>query len=72
VSIATADGEDYADRMSEQDVTRFRKQAEECRKQAERSVNVLDKDAWLRLAADWIRLAENGEKRRSVFPPPHE
>jgi hypothetical protein len=31
---------------------------------------MLDKEAWLRLAADWIRLAENAEKRRSIFPPP--
>jgi hypothetical protein len=43
---------------------RFRQEAEECRKLAERSASQLDKEAWLRLAADWIKLAENAEQRR--------
>ena len=34
--------------MSEQDVARLRAQAEECRQQAERAINPLDKEAWLR------------------------
>ena len=55
--------------MTDTDADRFRKEAEECRKQAERSVSQLDKDYWLRLAADWINLAENAEQRRSKFWP---
>jgi hypothetical protein len=46
------------------DADRFREEAEECRKLAERSASQLDKEAWLRLAADWIKLAENAEQRR--------
>jgi hypothetical protein len=50
--------------MSKTDADRFRQQAEECRKLAERSASQLDKEAWLRLAADWIKLAENAEQPR--------
>lgn len=32
---------------------------------AERSVSPLDKEAWLRLAGDWIKLAENAAQRRA-------
>ncbi|KJC52198.1 hypothetical protein UB31_09655 [Bradyrhizobium sp. LTSP849] len=49
----------YPDGMSEQDVARFRAQADECRQQAERAVSALDKEAWLRLAGEWIKLAQN-------------
>ncbi|WP_187436980.1 hypothetical protein [Bradyrhizobium rifense] len=44
--------------MSEQDVARFRAQADECRRQVERAINPLDKEAWLRLASEWIKLAQ--------------
>jgi hypothetical protein len=50
--------------MPETDSDRFRQEAEECRKLAERSVSHLDKEAWLRLAADWIKLAEEAAERR--------
>jgi hypothetical protein len=40
--------------MSEQDAIRFRKQAEE----AERAISVLDKEAWPKVASEWIKLAE--------------
>jgi hypothetical protein len=50
--------------MAETDAERFRQEAEECSKLAERSVSQLDKEAWLRLAGDWIKLAENAEERR--------
>jgi hypothetical protein len=53
--------------MSDDDAVRFRKQAEECREQAAKAVSPLDKEAWLRLAADWIKLAQNAEERRSRF-----
>jgi hypothetical protein len=51
--------------MAETDAERFRQEAEECRRFAERSASQLDKEAWLRLAGDWIKLAENAEQRRS-------
>ena len=55
--------------MTDTDADRFRKKAEECSQQAERSVSQLEKEHWLRLAADWIKLAENAEERRSKFWP---
>jgi hypothetical protein len=51
--------------MAETDAERFRQEAEECRRFAERSASHLDKEAWLRLAADWIKLAENAEQPRA-------
>jgi hypothetical protein len=51
--------------MAETDAERFRQEAEECRGFAERSASQLDKEAWLRLAGDWIKLAENAEQQRS-------
>jgi hypothetical protein len=46
------------------DADRFRKQAEECREQAEKAMSPLDKEAWLRLAGEWIKLAMTAEGRR--------
>jgi hypothetical protein len=46
------------------DADQFRQEAEECRKLAESAVRESDKEAWLRLAADWIKLAESAEQRR--------
>jgi hypothetical protein len=37
---------------------RFRKQANGCHQQAALAVNPLDKDAWLLLADDWIKMAQ--------------
>jgi hypothetical protein len=42
--------------MSE-DAASFRKRAEECQQQAERAISPLDKEAWLRLAEEWLKLA---------------
>ena len=43
------------------DPDRFRKHAEECHEQAAR--NPVDKEAWLRLADDLIKIAEGVEKQ---------
>jgi hypothetical protein len=51
--------------MSVSDVDRFRKEAEEARRQAERAISSLDKEEWLRVAAEWIKLAQDAEKRRA-------
>jgi hypothetical protein len=53
--------------MTETDAERFRQEADECRNLAERSASQLDKEAWLRLAGDWIKLAENAEQRRAKW-----
>jgi hypothetical protein len=51
--------------MSVSDVDRFRKEAEEARRQAERAISSLDKEERLRVAAEWIKLAQDAEKRRA-------
>jgi hypothetical protein len=51
--------------MTEIDLERLRKEAEECRQQAEKTVAPIDKEAWLRLAADWTKLAKDTGHRRS-------
>jgi hypothetical protein len=60
VSDATMD---YWEGMSEQDVARFRAQAQECREQAERAASPIDKEAWLRVAGEWIKLAQEADAR---------
>jgi hypothetical protein len=40
--------------MSDDDADRFRRQAQECVQQAERSISPLDKETSLRVAAEWI------------------
>ncbi|MET4520161.1 hypothetical protein [Bradyrhizobium sp. I1.7.5] len=44
--------------MNEEEADRYRTEAEECRRLAERAIKQSDKEAWLRLAADWLKLAE--------------
>jgi hypothetical protein len=50
--------------LSSDEATRFRKQAEEARQHAEKAISPLDKEAWLRVAGEWIKLAESAEARR--------
>ncbi|MBR0734677.1 hypothetical protein JQ595_38630 [Bradyrhizobium japonicum] len=49
--------------MSEEEADRYRIEAEECRRLAERAIKELDKEAWLRLATDWMKLAEGDSLR---------
>jgi hypothetical protein len=51
--------------MTETDAERYRRQAEQCRKLAERSANEFDEKSWLHLAEDWIKLAEADEESRA-------
>ena len=53
--------------MTDDDTERFRQQAEECRREAEKAISPLDKEAWLKLAADWLRLGQDIEARRKRF-----
>ncbi|MBV9532948.1 MAG: hypothetical protein JO283_18265 [Bradyrhizobium sp.] len=47
--------------MTEIDSDRFRSKAAECRQLSETAINPLDKAAWLQLAEDWIKLAEDAQ-----------
>jgi len=59
--------------MTETDAERYRRQAEECCKLAERqSANQFDEKSWLHLAEDWIKLAEADEGRRAKSWPRHD
>ncbi|WP_425905457.1 hypothetical protein [Nitrobacter sp. TKz-YC02] len=51
--------------MSEQNVERYRATADECQAHAEQARHAIDKEAWLKLAAEWIALADNTLRRRS-------
>jgi hypothetical protein len=46
------------------DAGRFRRHAEEARLQAEKSISPLDKEAWLKVAVEWLKLAQSVEDRR--------
>jgi hypothetical protein len=50
--------------MPNDDADRFREQAKECTEQAAKVVSPLDKEAWLRVAQEWLKLALSIEGRR--------
>ncbi|GAB1715381.1 MAG: hypothetical protein NTAFB05_04230 [Nitrobacter sp.] len=58
------DGADNPKWMSDQNIGRYRAIADECHAHAEHARYVLDKEAWLKLAADWNVLAEDAARRR--------
>jgi hypothetical protein len=47
--------------MPESDAARFREEAEACRRQAEGAISPADKEAWLKMAGEWTKLAQNAE-----------
>jgi Lytic transglycolase len=49
--------------MTDSDADRFRKESEECRKQAERSVSQPDKDYWLRLVGSYVTVTSHSTGR---------
>jgi hypothetical protein len=51
--------------MTENDQERYRRRADECLQQAENARNPMDKEAWLKMAAEWTQLAQDAER------PPH-
>jgi hypothetical protein len=50
--------------MPNHDAERFRKQAQDCVEQAERAISPIDKETWLRVAEEWLKLAVSAEGRR--------
>lgn len=50
--------------MTSDDVDRFRNLAKDCRDHAAKAGNRLDKEAWLRMANDWDKLAKTIEGKR--------
>lgn len=58
--------------MTKSDADRFRKEANECRMLAAATINPTDKEFWLRLAAEWQKLAEEAVKRSRPAGPLRE
>ena len=54
---------EYSDGMSAEDAERFRRHADGCHQKAGRAINPLDKEAWLLLADDWIKMPQAAEER---------
>ena len=46
----------------ETDAERYRRLAEECRQQAAKAISPLDREAWLKLAADWLSMLHYAEQ----------
>ena len=42
----------------------FRRNADECRQQATKAINPLDKERWLKIAEHWLQMAQ--EKARDT------
>jgi hypothetical protein len=57
-------GADGAEWISDQSVGRYRAIADECQTYARRARLAIDKEAWLKLAADWNTLAEDALRSR--------
>jgi hypothetical protein len=51
--------------MKSDDPGRFRDHAEYCSLQAEDAIDPIDKKAWLKVADDWMQMAEATRRRRS-------
>jgi uncharacterized alpha-E superfamily protein len=48
---------------------KFRREAEECRRNAEQARNPIDREAWLRLAEDWMELVRSADLTSGSKPP---
>ena len=53
--------------MFEIDADKFRKKADEAREQASKAISPLDQEAWLRIAEEWLKLAQNAEMRAKKY-----
>ena len=45
----------------------YRKNADECRELAAKASNPNDKAQWLKLVQEWLRMAQEAERRRGLF-----
>jgi hypothetical protein len=52
--------------MTKCDPAKLRKQADECYEQASKARNTVDREAWVRLAEDLIKLAAGMEQVRRL------
>lgn len=50
--------------MISDDTNRYREQAEYCQHQAKKASDPKDKEAWLKIAADWLQMVEAAQVRK--------
>jgi hypothetical protein len=50
--------------MPQDEAGRFREKADECREQAAKAIGAPDKELWLRVAEEWLKLAMSAEERK--------
>jgi hypothetical protein len=53
--------------VSQSKADRFKSKAEECRRRAAQAESEGDKEAWLRLAVEWDRLAKQAGEGRGFY-----
>jgi hypothetical protein len=63
VSTRQVEDHNYENGMSERDAIRFRQQAGEARERAAGVANLVDKEALLLVAENWLKLAQAVEAR---------
>jgi hypothetical protein len=51
---------------------RFRREADECLRQAAKALSPLDKQSWSRMAKEWTKLAKDAEQRGPIEKAPME
>jgi len=56
---AAAAPDDWCELVSEADVARYRREAEECRSRAAKAANPIEKESWQRMADEWLKLAQS-------------
>ena len=51
--------DNWCDLVSEADLARYRREAEECRSRAAKAANAIEKESWQRMADEWLKLAQS-------------
>jgi hypothetical protein len=65
ITAPRARHEQLRDRSAMPDIEtdKFRREAKECRRNAEQARGPIDREAWLRLAEDWMKLARGEDMK---------
>ena len=50
--------------MTTNEIARYREQAEYCQKQAKKASDPKEKEIWLKIATDWLQMAESARVSR--------
>ena len=58
--------------VTKEDAAEYRREAAECRKQAEQALHPYIKEQWLKLANNWSLMADRATRKSKSRPPPTE